>query len=42
MERLVFVPVSVIVTVAPGKIAPVESVTLPTTVPFTACALPET
>src|SRR5262245_35041365 len=32
------VPVSVTVTVAPGTPAPCASVTVPTSVPFTACA----
>ncbi len=37
--RLLFVCVSVAVTVAPGTAAPLESVTLPSSVPVTACAL---
>jgi hypothetical protein len=35
--RLTFVFVSVAVIVAPGTVAPLESVTLPRSVPVTAC-----
>jgi hypothetical protein len=37
--RLMFVCCSVAVTVAPGTAAPLESVTFPSSVPVTACAL---
>ena len=36
--RLMFLPTSVAVTVAPGTAPPLESVTLPSSVPVTACA----